>query len=294
VDALLDRHHAFVNRLHTGYLLDVPPLKESAFRVVGYRRVTDVRVSRAPVAFKLLEADTDRFATFSLTEANSVAAMMRHATATAARHEPKEWVDAYVHGHQPDGTKATPRFSYLPLPSIEQRGRGAQVMSAIRRLLLAELVEAPESYLSWARRRLPGEGLIEEGSAAPAAILAPLSEGDWVLRQYTRASENWASATPVVLPGSDEGKLGKAKKLLAKALRHAGYCPDALAEAEFRNESFWPGGSPALRFRRPEYLKKGCWSVYHLRLRWHRPVSGPIALGAGRHCGLGVFASLDT
>lgn len=54
--------------------------------------------------------------------------------------------------------------------------------------------------------------------------------------------------------------------------------------------SFWPGGELALAFRRPDYLRNNHWSVYHVRLRWKQPINGPLALGAGRHCGLGVFA----
>jgi CRISPR-associated protein Csb2 len=124
-------------------------------------------------------------------------------------------------------------------------------------------------------------------------MLTPLASGDWVLRQYTDNADAWATVTPVVLPGSDEGKFAKAEKLFFKALRHAGYSPDALAELEFRNVSFWAGGDLASRFQRPDYLKNNCWSVYHARLRWRHPISGPLALGAGRHCGLGIFAGLN-
>ena len=56
---------------------------------------------------------------------------------------------------------------------------------------------------------------------------------------------------------------------------------------------FWPGGDLALRFRRPDYLRMDHWSVYHMRLRWRQPLRGPLALGAGRHCGLGIFAAMN-
>jgi CRISPR-associated protein Csb2 len=64
-----------------------------------------------------------------------------------------------------------------------------------------------------------------------------------------------------------------------------------LAELEFRKVPFWPGGELALRFHRPGYLKRGYWSVYHVRLRWKQAFEGPLAIGAGRHCGLGIFAA---
>jgi CRISPR-associated protein Csb2 len=210
---------------------------------------------------------------------------------SAAQHQPQEWVDSYVHGHRSAGEGTQPRFSYLPLPTLEHRGQG-RVVGGIRRVILAELNEASTRFLPWARQMLPGQFLVDEKNSARKAILIPLSDADWVLRQYTAMSATWATVTPVVLPGSDDRKFAKAEKLLAKALRHAGYSPDALAEFEFRNVSFWPGGDLALGFQRPDYLKRDNWSVYHMRLRWKQPVKGPLALGAGRHCGLGIFAAL--
>ncbi len=290
LDDLIKKHQAFLTRLSRDGFKPVPPL--SVFRVVGYRRATDV-ASHPYVAFRLLHPVEDRSAWFSATHGNCVAAMMRHATANAAAQEPLDWVDSYVHGHRSEGEDAKPRFSYLPLPTIERRGETGRVLGGIRRVILAELIESSKSYLTWARQMLPGQFLTDENSEDRGAMLAPLSESDWVLRQYTQMSDTWATVTPIVLPGSDEGKFAKGEKLFLKALRHAGYSSDALAELEFRNVSFWPGGDLALRFHRPEYLRRGHWSVYHMRLRWRQPIRGPLALGAGRHCGLGIFARMN-
>jgi CRISPR-associated protein Csb2 len=292
LNALIQKHQAFLTRLGPDGFKPVPPL--SAFRVVGYRRTTDVPV-RPYVAFKLLHPVLDRSAWLPATRANCVAAMTRHATAEAAQHQGREneWVDSYVHGHRSTGEDTKPRFSYLPLPTIEHRGEGGCVVGGIRRVILAELVEASAGYPSWARQMLPGQFLIDEQSEERVAMLAPLNESDWVLRQYTGSSDTWATITPVVLPGSDEGKFAKAEKLFFKALRHAGYSSDALSELEFRNVSFWPGGDLALRFQRPDYLRKNSWSVHHMRLRWKQRIKGPLALGAGRHCGLGIFAAFN-
>jgi len=288
LDALIQKHHAFLNRLGPDGFKPVPPL--SAFRVVGYRRATDVP-GRRYVAFKLLHPVVDRSAWFSPTRANCVAAMTRHATATAAVRQPQDWIDSYVHGHRSPGNDTKPRFSYLPLPTIEHRGQGGRVIGGIRRVLLAEPLEAPASYLLWARQMLPGQFLIDVKSGERKAMLAPLNDSDWVLRQYTAYSDAWATVTPVVLPGCDEGKFARAEKLFFKALAHAGYSSAALADLEFRNVSFWPSGDLAVRFQRPDYLKKDRWTVYHVRLRWRQRISGPLAIGAGRHCGLGLFAA---
>src|SRR5262245_64604221 len=68
------------------------------------------------------------------------------------------------------------------------------------------------------------------------AMLAPLNESDWVLRQYTGSSDTWATVTPMVLPGSDDGKFAKAEKLFFKApggqaLYAAGGGSDAIDQA---------------------------------------------------------------
>lgn len=291
LQALMDKHASFLNRLGTDGFKPVPPL--SAFRVVGYRRVTDAP-ARPFVAFKLLDLEHDRLAWFPATSANRVAAMTRHATAGAATQQDQGWVDDYVHGHRSEGDESRPRFSYLPLPTIEHRGNHAHVVGGIRRVVVAELIESPKSYLLWARQMLPGQFLTDDKSGEKRAMLVLWNEADWVLQQYTDPSHTWATVTPVVLPGSDDGKPAKAMKLFLKALSHAGYSPDGLAEEpEFRNVSFWPGGDLSLRYQLPDYLKKHHWTRYHMRLRWRQPLKGPLALGAGRHCGLGIFAKMQ-
>jgi CRISPR-associated protein Csb2 len=285
------KHAAFLNRLSGDGFNPVAPL--SAFRVVGYRRAA-VPPPRRWAAFRLRHPVEDRAAVFSMSRANCVAAMTRNAMARIAEEQgrDKDWIDHYVHGHREKGAAVRPRFSYLPLPSIEHRADRGPVVGAIRRIAIAELIDVGESHLSWTRQMLPGQFLTDEPTGHRRAMLVPLTGGDWVLRQYTAIADTWATVTPIILPGSDEGKFTKAEKLFFKALNHAGYWPEALAELEFRNVSFWAGGDLALGFQRPDYLKKDCWSVYHVRLRWRHPICGPIALGAGRHCGLGIFATL--
>jgi CRISPR-associated protein Csb2 len=288
---LMAKHAAFLGRLLDGGFKPAPPL--SVFRVIGYRRATDPPQHRL-AAFRLRHPVEDRAAVFALTRANHVAAMTRCATARLASEQgqPGEWIDRYVHGHRRKDDESLPRFSYLPLPSIERRGQKNTVLGAIRRVLVAELADTRETHLHWARQMLPGQFLTDDKTGDRKAMLTPLTGGDWVLRQYTDAADSWATVTPVVLPGSDEGKFTKAEKLLVKAVHHAGYSSEAIADLEFRTVSFFPGCDLALRFQRPDYLKKDHWSVYHVRICWKQPVKGPLALGAGRHCGLGIFATM--
>jgi CRISPR-associated protein Csb2 len=303
LDDLMRKHQDSLGRLTTGTrvqpsLNPVPPL--SVFRVIGYRRATDPP-PRHWVAFRLRHPVEDRAAVFAMTRANCVAAMVRNATARVAKEQgrPNDWIDHYVHGHRDQEHPTGPRFSYVPLATIEHRGGRDLMVGGIRRVLIAELIESGESHLSRLRQMLPGQFLIDDKTQDRKAMLAPLTAEDWVLRQYIESSETWATVTPLVLPGSDEGKFAKAEKLFMKALGHAGYSAQALADMEFRSVSFWPGAELAMKYQRPDYLRKDYskearpWSVYHVRLRWKNPMTGPMAIGAGRHCGLGVFAGLD-
>src|SRR5579864_80570 len=297
LDDLIHKHDAFLHRLvrdarGNESFNPVPPL--SAFRIVGYRRDTDVP-PRPYAAFVLYRPDEDKMRSFPAMRAVSVAGMLRCVTGKMARqtghcdpeYDLDKWVNEYVTGHgESDGLRA--RFSYLPLPTI----RPPNVLGQIRRVVLAEPPGGMGAHVAWASQALRGQILLSE-QRREEALLLPLGPVAGILRHYVGTSDTWATVSPLVLPGSDEGKFAKAEKLFFKALRHAGYCPDALADLEFRNASFWPGGDLALRFDRPDYLKKDYWSVYHIRLRWKHPVKGPLAVGAGRHCGLGIFAATN-
>ncbi len=126
---------------------------------------------------------------------------------------------------------------------------------------------------------------------AAAALLQPLS-ADGVLRRYIGESKTWISVTPVILTryvavtdinGRDD--------LLRLSLRHAGL-PSESSEVEIvesRSTSWLPRVASSGQFKRPAYLRDR--PAVHVRLRFRWPIRGPISLGSGRHCGLGVFAT---
>jgi CRISPR-associated protein Csb2 len=247
-------------------------------------------------------------------------------------HCPPEWIKSVVHGHgdgdrkQLVGPPEARRFSYLPLPTIEHRGESGRVVGPIRRVLVAEAPGGDGRDAAWASR-LGGADLAEEGTGESRAALAPLPASDWVLRQYTGPDEGaaeWTSVTPVLLPGyddpahfrrrladrerrptADEQKRLLARlsdridELLRKALRQAGFA-DEIADAadlDWRKVAFLPGARPAWEFDPPAHLKM--FPRYHVRIRFRHPdgrplpVRGPLAVGAGRHYGLGLLAVAD-
>ena len=117
LNALIEKHQAFLNRLGPDGFYPVPPL--SAFRVVGYRRDQD-SVGRHYAAFRLLHPETGKNQTYAATDPVKVAGMIRGLAgklALESRPDNKAWIDQFVYGHH-NGSESFDRFSYLPLPSI--------------------------------------------------------------------------------------------------------------------------------------------------------------------------------
>ena len=140
---LTNKHTAFLNRLSNNSFKPVPPL--SAYRVVNYRQATSP-MSRPFAAFEIwkplheiaeLPAGKSTFRPFDpVRRSTYVAALVRHATAEAARQAvwDKEYIASFILGHgDGDGGQATTddRLMFLPLPSITRLK-----VESIRRVLV--------------------------------------------------------------------------------------------------------------------------------------------------------------
>ncbi|QVL30006.1 type I-U CRISPR-associated protein Cas5/Cas6 [Telmatocola sphagniphila] len=291
LDALISKHEAFLNRLSKDGFKPVPPL--STFKVVRYRRATD-SASKPWIAFQILRPEADRIASFDTPRrCRDVAAWVRHVTGQVCDGWPFGSTESFVHGHagpnrQLKGEEADKRFSYLPLPTINH---ALNRVEAIRRVLIT----APPGFqdrIDWIRRRLPGQDLIDlEGEVK--GILNILPTNNWVLEQYTTESCCWSTVTPVMWPGHDDNDARKAEKLLRNAFIHAGLAPEVVAgieELDWRPVGFRAGLDLAQNYRRPENLNG---RMYHVRVKFAHPVRGPLAVGAGRYRGFGLFAKAE-
>jgi len=86
-------------------------------------------------------------------------------------------------------------------------------------------------------------------------------------------------------------KYSKVEKLLLKAIEQAGYSTEGLHDLYVQKAPFIKGAYHPRAYTRPKYLKS--FSATHVRLAWKQEIAGPLALGAGRHCGLGLFADVE-
>lgn len=325
LEALIKRHEGFLNRLNSGTF--TPPPELSAFQKTEYLRGTD-RLPRPIRAFSLMMLDSSSFRSYSAVDTIAVAAMVRHAASLAANSSGLSRLDinSFIlgHGESEPGLEHVPvgreRLAYLPLPSIESRGKGrARVAGRIRRVLITSFGDDSQSKITFIHRILAGHELIDEKSKVPVAHLALISSNNKMVRDYAKTSAAWSTVTPVVLPGyddpahyrrrlkqridADEQKRlitrldNRIDGLLRKAITQAGFPFDLAknAEIDWRKIGFWAGTELADKYRVPQHLKH--LPRYHVRIQWRdgykKPVqvAGPICIGGGRFYGLGLFAA---
>ena len=331
LDDLNNRYAAFLQRARPEVFNPVPPL--SRFRLVGY--LNGMEPPALPfAAFTFRTPSADGMRPFDpVRNGMRVAGMMRHAageeSVAAALGWPDEKVRRMIFGHaEPDGAAHQPtngpRFAFIPIPSIEPRGKGrALVVASARRSLLLGVRGADRDDMQQLARLLAGQPLMPEGANKPVAILARLPNADAMISRYTGEAATWATVTPVVLPGHDDprklrGALfhnanvepldaerqkrlistldRRIEFLLRKAIRQAGF-PDELAEhaeIDWSSSGFWPGTDLAARYAIPAVLRR--YRRLHVRISWRDAVGspinipGPICIGSGRFVGLGLFA----
>jgi CRISPR-associated protein Csb2 len=172
----------------------------------------------------------------------------------------------------------------VPLPTVNPRLK--RVEGIARALVVAGAEYQRE--IAWVNAYLGGRDLTWDGEVM--AWLDPLPEADAVLRQYIGSSRAWTTVTPVILPGHDDRRAAKTEGLLRKALLHAGLdCDviDSVERLEWQRTPFRAGAARAERYLRPD---KVVGAMVHVRVRFARPVGGPLTVGSGRHRGMGVFA----
>ena len=305
LDALSKRHDKFLNRLIDGDWTPVPPF--NAVDHLRYGRDTDP-VSRPHAVFKIVDDDGDTV-TYSQSKLIHVAGMVKHLAIEAMRQnspdlralEKSDWLGAYVAGHQSDEDKkagaAHTQFSYIPLQSIGTY----HTDPGIRRVMITAPV-GDDDWLEHLANHLDGEPLkpLPGTTLPPGTRLERIEEKhkDGVCDAYLRPSNTWASVTPVILPGHDDHKPDKTRRLILKALQQSGI--DQPCEFEWSAFSVFPKSLSAHKYDRhkhpagyirPDHLLN--LSTVHLRIRFENDRPGPLAIGAGRHCGLGIFARVE-
>lgn len=327
---LMRKHTDFLNRISSDGFRPVPPLR--VFDVVRYRSESSMP-SRPFRLFELRNLDGSRFR-YPHAKLIHIAGMVRHLAAElmATAGLPRDakdwsnasaWIDTYIHGHNRNEDKSAEhrQLSYIPLPSIGHEHADPRV----RRVMIVAPV-GDDALLDYVVRRLGGQQLQPDPKCGNAfkgesPLLVPLPQsGDGATYRYTTSAAIWHSFTPVILPGHDDHKPAKTRKLIAKALAQSGI--DQPCEFEWSAFSRFPKSYSAhkyvcdaedkarkhpIGYIRPDHLMNQ--TAVHLTLRFGRrenpkdpesrwipcehPIPGPLTIGAGRHCGFGLMAASE-
>jgi len=212
---------------------------------------------------------------------------------------PGDWVETYVAGHVKTDSKDHRQFSYLPLPSVGHE----HADPGIRRVVIAAPL-GDDAWLDHLVRRLAGQQLKPErgdefeGFDPPILVPIPRQARDGVVRCFTEPANVWTSFTPVILPGHDDHKPEKTRALIERALCQSAV--DQPCEFEWSSTSRFAKSYSAHKYdreKRPQgYIRPGylnSQTAVHLTLHFKEDlrVPGPLVIGAGRHCGLGLMVA---
>jgi CRISPR-associated protein Csb2 len=291
-------HQSALNRIEHGKPLRTVD-KPQVFDRVLY--TGSERPIGRPYEVFALRNDKGDFFTYPHAKLIHIAGMTRCVAIKAMRDYPppdleKEksdtWIENCVAGHRSAGLEDHKQFSYVPLPSI-----GSEHADAMIRRVMIMAPFGDEAHLRHLAEQLDGEQLIPEGGGEKPILERLKSDG--VTHAYVNTSTHWASVTPVILPGHDDHKPAKTEKLIQKALLQSGIDQPCKftwsAIPNFKNclsAHKYDQHKRHVGYYRPNHLEQ--LTAIHIRLTFDHPVTGPICIGAGRHCGLGVFASIRT
>jgi CRISPR-associated protein Csb2 len=298
LDALTSRHQSFLQRIIQANFTPVSPLR--AFQTVRYRRCVD-SASRPYAVFKLLDENRET-ARYPHAQLIHIAGMVRHIAIDEMKIDPPHWrsnettpTESFFSGHREENDVHY-QMSYVPLPSIGN----AHADAMIRNVMLIAPISF-ERELEWLCERIDGARLtpevnVNEQSELRIERFKPPAR-KFIDLLYLGESRNWQSVTPVVLDGHDDKKPAKTTKLIQLALSRAGietpceftwqsfpYVRNCLSAHKYDRDGRHTG------YHRPQHLKHQ--TAVHVRLTFEHPVTGPLTLGAGRHCGFGLMAAI--
>ena len=200
------------------------------------------------------------------------------------------------------GTADLPqRVRIVPIPSVGTR----YTDSLIRRIMIEVPPECPISAddILWSFNGLkphnPVTGESWHGRLFP-------TENHNIANLYKESSSLFRSVTAVALPKAQRRRLSPATRetksgnerskeemsavnAVNQALRHAGI-NDIPKQVRVQLDPFHLRGTPARSFASGSRFSKQ--SLWHVEILFNKPVKGPLILGDGRFCGLGLMVPI--
>lgn len=201
-------------------------------------------------------------------------------------------VPEFLSGHNPEGTPSEgPHVALAPLAFVGSRYATGEVLG-----LAALLPELPDrdretcwtTFARIAELRMGFGGLWEVEITDSDEGRAALQEATW-----TGPAEWWSTVTPFVFDRFPKDPYGEEAEALVRAAIVRIGLPEPMEVALHYNP--WHLGVPKAKAFPPPAARPGKPQRYHTHalIRFAEPVEGPIAAGAGRFYGYGLFRPHD-
>ena len=299
LQSLLERHRRNRTRLITEgagrkqrQLFSQPP--PASFARTGY----DTPLRR--MHFEL-RSPNGGFAAQPLDSALPLITSLRDAAANRLMNSmPKDatLVEKVIIGRNAGSADLARRIRILPIPSV-----GAEHTDpSIRRILVEVPPECPLRLddLKWAFGGLEiGESRAGEGRESVGVLVSTVDSR--MADRFSKSALGFQSMTPVALSSAQRRRIGDAGEKSAEerqqeerlaagavvhALRHVGLRVKPL-DIHVQREPFQRRGALAESFAKASRFSKP--ALWHVALRFRDPVPGPLIIGDGRFCGLGLM-----
>lgn len=227
---------------------------------------------------------------------------LTRALRSAILHHADDPPPGVLSGHSPGGRPLDrPHVAFLALGDVGwDYASGAVLGAAI--LMPRDVDSSDRRAILRAIGRWESQGLRLVLGRAGALQLERILDGDprrtLQSSSWTRASDRWASVTPVALdqnPGNLSARnpvvaanaAARAEQIVARSCEHVGLPSPAWVQVMPR--SLCAAAPDARRFmpypRNGRGFRRVC---VHVELQFNEPVVGPVVLGAGRYFGLGL------
>jgi CRISPR-associated protein Csb2 len=234
----------------------------------------------------------DRGQRASMRSTLSVMAALRGAILKHSPQPPPE----YISGHTPSSTPDAPvrserlHIALVPLPFVSAPHANGDLMGAA--VLLPKSLTREERDVCWR-----AAGAVEKLKMPWGwwdVSVADAEEQTFALlpRTWSRAHNVWATVTPFVFDRYPKNPYGEeAERTLREALARVGLPEPSEIDMHYNP---WHLGVPKASAFPPAPARPGKPQRYHchVRVRFDRPVSGPMIAGAGRFYGYGLFRAL--
>ncbi len=293
LDSLILRHQRLRARLSRSegkrFLFTQPP--KGVFRHVSYSAPPERLV------FDLRRPLESQFAPQPLRSAAALVTTVRDAAAQRLRDalpERSQEIERLIVGRGAGPNDLAQRPRLVPIPSIGME----HTDPSIRRILVEVPTESPfrSDDLTWAFAglKLPSSGAIDDLSRGQLVSTGNVTMAD----RYARPARCFRSVTAVALSCAQRSAGGekstadrrrqeaRATTAIVQALRHVKVDVEP-SSILVQREPFHRRGARAESFAAGSRFPRS--AMWHIELRFPKEVEGPLVIGDGRFCGLGLM-----